>query len=59
MAHLFKKSLHDRYQQSRAESNKLETVKSELAKVDQLVTKDVAILRDTIETASRDYTATK
>ena len=48
-----------RYQQSQAESSKLAGVKSELERLDQLVTKDVAILRDKIETASKDYTLAK
>ena len=44
-----------RYQESRAESHKLERVRSELGRLDQLVTRDVAILRDKIEESTRDY----
>lgn len=44
-----------RYKQSQQESSKLEKVRSELNKIDQLVTRDVAILRGSIEAASREY----
>ena len=44
-----------RYQESRVESHKLERVQTELRRLDQLVTRDVTILRDKIEEAAREY----
>ena len=48
-----------RYAQSQMETKKLQAVKGELAKLDSLLNRDVAILRAKIEDADRQYTATR
>ena len=44
-----------RYKQSQMEAKTLQLVKRELDHVDDLVTRDVSVLRDKIEDANRDY----
>ena len=45
-----------RYKRSQLEAKTLEAVKKELGKLDCQVSRDVSILRDRIEEASRQYT---
>ena len=47
--------LKERYVQSQQESENLKKVQRELSSLDALVTRDVAVLRDKIEEATRSY----
>jgi len=38
------------------EAHKLNAIKKELSHLDQMLTADVSVIRDRIETATRDYT---
>ena len=48
-----------RYAKSQTEMKTLQMVKGELEKLDCLLTHDVAILRNKIEGANREYTAAR
>lgn len=48
-----------RYRKTENEARTLEAVKLELNKVDNLVMKDVSLLREKIEEANRQYTAAR
>ena len=48
-----------RYKKTENEARTLEAVKLELNKVDNLVMRDVSLLREKIEEANRQYTAAR
>jgi len=56
---LVERTLQERYMQSQQESERLRKVRSELASLDRLVTRDVELLRTKIEAANRDHNKAK
>lgn len=52
---LVEKKLKERYVLSQQESENLKKVQRELASLNELVTRDVAVLRNKIEEANRQY----
>ncbi|XP_070532138.1 RAB6-interacting golgin-like [Ptychodera flava] len=57
MKALLAKAVADRRKRADAETRKLKDIQKELTKIDGLISNDVAILRDKIEEASREYLA--
>jgi RAB6-interacting golgin len=53
------RAIEERYKHSIQENNTLIQVKQELLKLDNLVTRDISILRAKIEEANRMYTQAK
>lgn len=56
---LVEKALRERYSLSQQESLHLKKIQSELASLDELVTRDVAVLREKIEAANRLHDAAR
>jgi hypothetical protein len=56
---LVEKTLQERCMLSQQESLRLKKIRDELASLDKLVTRDVAVLREKIETANRLHNAAK
>ena len=54
-----KKKLQERYMLSQQESHHLKKIRDELASLDELVTRDVAVLREKIEAANRLHCAAR
>ena len=52
---LVEEMLRERYVLSQQESENLKKVQRDLASLDELVTRDVAVLREKIEAANREY----
>ena len=56
---LVEKTLKDRYMLSQQESLRLKKIHAELASLDEVVTRDVAVLREKIEAANRLHHAAR
>lgn len=56
---LLEKTLQERSMLSQQESIRLAKIRAELVSLDELVTRDVAVLREKIETANRLHNAAR